>query len=198
MVEPRRYTAVAIGASAGGMKALNEIFRWLPAEFPAVILVVIHMHPHSDSAPMVYYFSRQSPLRFKVADEKEVVEPGTAYLAPANYHLLVETDRHLALSIDAKVNFSRPSIDVLFESAAEADGEELIGLVLTGGSKDGAAGLKRISDCGGYTIVQDPETADAFLMPQSALHECPESLVMAPAAIGRMLRDAVQGGALVI
>lgn len=198
MVEPRRYTAIVIGASAGGMAALNQIFCRLPAGFPAPILVVNHIHPHSDSTSLADYFSRQCLLRCKVADEKEVVEPATVYLAPANYHLLVEVDRRLALSIDAKVNFSRPSIDVLFESAAEVYQEGLIGIVLTGGSKDGAVGLKRISDCGGYTIVQDPETAETPLMPQSALLACPESRVMMPATIGKVLRDAVRGGALLI
>ncbi len=187
-----------IGSSAGGMAALDEIIRQLPADFPAAILVVNHIHPHSDSLSVVAYLSRHCPLRIKVADEKEPVESSTVYLAPANYHLLVEADRSLALSIDIKVNFSRPSIDVMFESAAEAYQDELIGIVLTGGSRDGAAGLKKISEGGGYTIVQDPATAEALVMPQSALRACPADQVLTPADIGKLLRYAGRSGALVL
>ncbi|MBC8208021.1 MAG: chemotaxis protein CheB [Desulfobulbaceae bacterium] len=187
-----RIRAVVIGASAGGAKALSEIFSRLSSDFPAAILVVNHLHPHSKTMQMVDYLGHRCKLRMKAADDKETIKPGTIYLAPANYHLLVEADLSLSLTIDEKVNFSRPSIDVLFETAAEAYQDELIGIVLTGGSKDGAAGLKKISDFGGRVIVQDPKTAEAVIMPQSALRECEDAQVMSLARIGDFLRDAVQ------
>ena len=149
MANLKRYSVVVIGCSAGGVAALKEIFTCLPAVFPAAIIVVNHLHPHTDGSQSVASLQRLCPLTIKVADEKEEIRPATIYLAPANYHLLVEHNRCLALSVDDKVNYSRPAIDVLFETAAENYREELVGIVLTGGSQDGAAGLKKISACGG-------------------------------------------------
>jgi len=130
------------------------------------------------------------------AEEKECLRPGRIYLAPANYHLLVDRNRRLALSVDSKVNFSRPSVDVLFESAAEAYTDSLIGIVLTGASSDGAKGLKKIKDLGGYTIVQDPATAAATAMPATALLNCQADHILAPKEIGELLANAVQDNGL--
>jgi two-component system chemotaxis response regulator CheB len=110
-------------------------------------------------------------LRVKEAVPFEAIEPGWVYLAPANYHLLIEPDKTLSLSVDAKVCFSRPAIDVLFESAADTYQTGLIGIILTGANEDGTAGLKKIKEAGGLTIAQHPATAEAPLMPNSAIQE---------------------------
>jgi two-component system chemotaxis response regulator CheB len=198
IIQQHKICAVVIGTSAGGVAALAEIFARLPNNFPAAILVVIHLHPHSSCGHMVNYLSSRCELPIKSADDKEKIQPGTIYLAPANYHVLVERDFTLALTIDEKVNYSRPAIDVLFETAAEAYQDELLGIVLTGGSKDGAAGLRRICALGGCALVQDPESAEAFIMPQSALQHCENARVLLLAEIGEFLRGAVQDDTLVI
>ena len=162
------YRAVVVGVSMGGVEALRVLFAGLPRDFPLPILVVEHISPDSDSDPASLY-NEQPALRVKEAEEGELAAHGIAYLAPANYHLLIERDGHFALSTDPAVNFARPSVDVLFESAAEAFGPALIGVILTGAGSDGSAGLKRIKDKGGLTIVQDPADADTDSMPRCAL-----------------------------
>jgi two-component system chemotaxis response regulator CheB len=162
--------AVVIGSSAGGLEACKEIFRRLPANFNAPILLVQHMHAMSD-AYFVKYLNQLSPVRVKEAEEKESIEPGTVYVAPPNYHLLVDDDRTIALSVDQKVNYSRPSIDVLFESAAEVYRENLLGIILTGANHDGTQGMQKIKQNGGMVIVQDPETAEVATMPMSVIRQ---------------------------
>ncbi len=162
------YKAVVIGASAGGITALGKILPRLPRDFALPVLIVQHISPNSDNF-MVRYFDRLCQLKVKEADEKEEIRPGTVYFAPPNYHLLVETDFTISLSVDERVNFSRPSIDVLFESAADAWCSHLIGIIITGASSDGSKGLQRIGKCGGLTIVQDPAEAESSMMPESAI-----------------------------
>ncbi|KJU86823.1 protein-glutamate methylesterase CheB [Candidatus Magnetobacterium bavaricum] len=163
-----RYEAVVIGASAGGTSALREILPSLPEGFSLPVVVVQHLHPSSrDDMPALY--KNQCRLRVKQADEKEAVAGGCVYFAPANYHLLIEDDRTFSLSVDAPVNFSRPSIDVLFESAADVYGAGLIGVVLTGANNDGSAGLRKIKAAGATVIVQDPDTAECSSMPAAAI-----------------------------
>jgi two-component system chemotaxis response regulator CheB len=164
----RTYRAIAAGVSMGGVEALRVLLGGLPADFPLPLLIVHHISPDSGS-DMASFHDSCCALRVKEADEEEAIIPGTAYLAPANYHLLVERDGHLMLSTDLPVNFARPSIDVLFESAAYAFGSALIGIVLTGGGTDGSKGLKTIQDHGGLVIVQDPEDAEMEFMPRHAL-----------------------------
>ena len=190
--------AIAIGTSAGGVAALTEILSRLPRVFPAAILIVIHLHPHANCLSMIRALKSCCHLKVKTADDKETIKPGIIYLAPANYHLLVEEDLTLALTIDEKVNYSRPSIDILFETAAEAYRDELVGIVLTGASQDGAAGLQKIRYFGGGAIVQNPKTAEACIMPQSALRQCQDAQVMSLVEIGDFLSNAVQDGAMVI
>ncbi|TGK02057.1 chemotaxis protein CheB [Leptospira selangorensis] len=163
-----RYGAIVIGVSSGGLNALGKILPSLPQNYPIPIVIVQHVSPRSDGY-WVESMDKVCKLFVKEADEKESIERGTIYLAPANYHLLVEQDRTFSLSTEAKVNFARPSIDVLFESAAEVYGKELIGLILTGSNSDGALGLKKIKEEGGLTIVQDPETAESSAMPAHAI-----------------------------
>lgn len=164
-----KHSAVVIGVSAGGMNALGQILPVLPEDFPVPLIIVQHVSPQSDNY-MIRHFDKLSKIRVKEADEKEDIKPGTAYFAPPNYHLLVEEDFTFSLSTEDRVNFSRPSVDVLFESAVDAYCGKLIGIILTGANNDGSKGLKKIKDCGGLTIVQNPEDAEVSAMPEAALH----------------------------
>lgn len=160
--------AVVIGVSTGGVSALKMVLGALPKNFPVPLLVVTHITPDSDNA-LAVLLDTLCGISVKEADEMEVLVPGTVYLAPANYHLLVEKSGHLSLSIDPPVNFARPSVDVLFESAADTYGPALIGVILTGAGFDGSKGLAKIKINGGVTIVQDPTDAEMDSMPISAL-----------------------------
>lgn len=162
------YKAIVIGASAGGFFTLGKLLSLIPGNFSIPILVVQHISPTSDSY-MPVYLNNNSKLKVKEADEKEKIMPGVVYFAPPNYHLLVEEDYTISLSNDEKVNYSRPSIDILFETAAFAYEKELIGIVLTGANNDGAKGLLAIKNAGGYCIVQDPKEAEVQTMPMSAI-----------------------------
>lgn len=167
-MRPNVYKAIAIGGSAGSTEALSEILSCLPPMFNLPIIIVCHLHP-TDDGGLVEFFSRQSGRIVKEAVDKEQVQAGRIYFPPANYHLLVEREKTFALSIDEKVNYSRPSIDVFFESAALAWGIDLIGIILTGANMDGAAGIQAIKKHGGFTIAQDPQEALHPVMPQAAI-----------------------------
>ncbi|EMY79804.1 protein-glutamate methylesterase CheB [Leptospira weilii serovar Ranarum str. ICFT] len=162
------YEAIVIGVSAGGLNALKTILPTLPVRYGIPLIIVQHIGPRSDGE-WLRILGRLSNVKIKEAEEKEKIEPGTVYAAPPNYHLLIERDRTISLSVSERVNFSRPSVDVLFESASDVYGDKLIGIVLTGANSDGAKGLKRIKDNGGLAIVQDPLTAEFALMPESAI-----------------------------
>ncbi|MDZ4667465.1 MAG: chemotaxis protein CheB [bacterium] len=163
-----QYEAIVIGVSSGGMNALKFIFSVLPSGFTTPIIIVQHLSAHSDKE-WINLLNNKSNLTIKEADEKEKIETGKAYVAPSNYHLLIEKDKTFSLTIDERVNFARPSIDVLFESAADTYKNKLIGIVLTGSNTDGAKGIKRIKEYGGLAIIQDPETAESSTMPASAI-----------------------------
>ena len=163
------FEAIAIGASAGGLRALQIVLSGLPASFPLTIAIVQHMEPQSDTF-LSEYLNQVSAISVKEAEDKETLQPGTAYLAPAGYHLLIEPNRSFSLSVDEKVNYSRTAIDPLFESAADVFGAKLIGILLTGANHDGAQGLKIIKQRGGMTIVQNPKTAESPSMPKAALN----------------------------
>ncbi len=163
-----QYEAIVIGVSSGGMNALKYLFSELPADYLIPIIIVQHVSAHSDNE-WIKTLNNTSNLNIKEADEKEKIETGNVYIAPANYHLMLEKDKTFSLTIDERVNFARPSIDVMFESAAEAFQKKLIGIVLTGSNSDGAKGIKRISELGGLAIIQDPETAESPTMPSSAI-----------------------------
>jgi len=183
--------AVAIGVSAGGIKALSSILPALPADFPVPVLVVIHLPPARKSL-VADLFEDKCQLEVREAEDKEILTPGVIYFAPPDYHLLVETDRSLSLSSEEPVMFSRPSIDVLFETAADAYGPGLVGIILTGANPDGAAGLKAIRDAGGRAIVQVPAHAFAPAMPEAALQSCPEAVPMDLEDIAAYLQKAVK------
>lgn len=181
-----KYRAVVIGASAGGSAALEQILPALPADYRLPVILVQHLHPQQDGPSLVYRLD-YCALHFKEAEEKEAILPGYIYFAPPNYHLLVEDDFTFGLSVDEKVNFTRPSIDVLFESAAEAYGKRLVGIVLSGGNHDGAAGLQAIQRRGGLVVVQDPDTAEVAFMPRAALNAVKADYIFSPAEIAAWL-----------
>jgi len=162
------YEAIVIGVSSGGMNAMKVMFSLLPKEFNTPIIIVQHISSQSENL-WIRLLNDKSNLYIKEADEKESIEHGKVYIAPPNYHLLIERDKTFSLTIDERVNYARPSIDVLFESAAEAYKSKLIGVILTGSNNDGTNGLKRIKEYGGLTIVQDPATAESSYMPASAI-----------------------------
>jgi two-component system chemotaxis response regulator CheB len=163
-----KYEAIVIGVSSGGMNAMKVLFALLPKDFNIPIIIVQHMGASSDSQ-LIEILNDKSNITIKEADEKEKIEKRTVYIAPPNYHLMIERNKTFSLSIDELVNYARPSIDVLFESAANAYKNKLIGVILTGSNSDGTAGLKKIKEYGGLTIVQDPKTAESAYMPASAI-----------------------------
>ncbi len=159
---------VVIGSSNGGARTLPLLLADLPPDFPAAVVAVQHRGPEVEIGGLASYLRSRSALPVREAEDDQPVEPGVVHLAPADYHLLVEGAR-FALSTEAPLRHARPSIDVLFESAAEAYGERLVGVVLTGTGRDGAAGLRRIGRRGGFTIVQDPATCERHEMPEAAI-----------------------------
>lgn len=181
-MKSERPKAILIGASAGAVQTLLAILPALPASFPLPVLVVVHIPPDRDNM-LVPLLQSKCRITVKEAEDKEPIEGGVIYFAPSDYHLLVETDRSLALSTDEPVNFSRPSIDVLFESAADAFGAGLVGVILTGANHDGAAGLRSVQAAGGVAIVQDRAEAYATAMPDAALQACPAAHIMTIDAI---------------
>ena len=190
-----RIEAVAIGASAGGVQALSELLPALPARARVSVFVVLHL-PRDRPSLLVEVFSRKCALVVCEAEDKEPILPGTVYFAPTNYHLLIDQGPQLALSADDLVHHSRPSIDVLFESAAEIYRERLLGVILTGASEDGARGLAAVHDAGGITVIQEPQTAQSSLMVTSALRRRSPDLVLSLGGIARLFAGfAVNAGA---
>lgn len=169
--------AVAIGGSAGAVQALLHILPLLPADFPAPVLVVVHVPPDRSNA-LVPLLQARCLMQVKEAEDKEPALSGVVYFAPSDYHLLVEADGSLSLSSDELVNHSRPSIDVLLESAADAFGPALAAVILTGANDDGAIGLKAVMEAGGIGVVEDPASAYAPAMPEAALRACASANVM--------------------
>ena len=190
MTEGGNYRAIVIGASAGGMKAVGKLISLLPAEFPGTVIVAQHQYPHTDSG-VSRYLDRMCRLKVREAREKATVAAGVIYTAPPNYHLLVEKDGTFSLTVDEKVNYSRPSIDVLFESAARVWRSRLIGVILTGANHDGAYGLGVVKRFGGLAIVQDPATAEFPAMPRAAIDAGAADRVMPLEEMGPYLRKMV-------
>jgi two-component system chemotaxis response regulator CheB len=180
------FKAVVIGASAGAVQALLTILPALPAAYALPVLVVVHVPPDRSNV-LVPLFQSKCQIPVKEAEDKEPVVGGVVYFAPSDYHLLVEADGALALSSDEMVNYSRPSIDVLFESAADAYGSALVGVILTGANHDGAAGLRAVLDGGGVVVVEDPVEAYAQAMPLAALDACPTARIMKLDAVASYL-----------
>ena len=179
------YELVVVGASWGGMKAIGTLLSGLPAGFGAAVVIAQHRGVTSTGG-LAHVLERTAGLPVKDADDKEPIRAGCVYLAPADYHLLVESGE-FALSIDEHVQFSRPSIDVLFESAADAYGRRAVGVLLTGSNDDGARGLRAIQRRGGLTIAQDPATAEAPAMPAAAISAGAADKVLPLTAIAPLL-----------
>jgi two-component system chemotaxis response regulator CheB len=181
-----RIEAIVIGASAGGVEALGLILPALPAKFGPSLLIVLHL-PRERPSLLVEIYEKRCALPIREADDKEPIEPGTVYFAPPDYHMLVERNRQIALSTDEPVHFSRPSVDVLFESAADVYADRLLGVILTGANQDGAAGLHAIHRAGGVTVVQQPDSAKVPLMVVSALQRNPADFVLSLPQIAELL-----------
>lgn len=184
--------AVVVGASAGALEALSAILPALPQNYLPPILLVVHVPPDKESL-LASILDAKCHMKVHEAEDKETIEAGTIYVAPPGYHLLVEKDRTLSLSTEEEVHFSRPSIDVLFETAADAYGDQLVGIVLTGANDDGAEGLRAIADAGGIAVVQQPDMAFSPFMPQAALHACPSARVMSLDKLAAWLQSLAEG-----
>jgi two-component system chemotaxis response regulator CheB len=180
------HDLVVIGASWGGLDAVRTVLRGLPGDLDAAVAVAQHRAPLSHPTAFRDLLGAVTRLVVSEAHDKQPLERGTVFLAPPDYHLLIEGE-HLALSTEAAVSFSRPSIDVLFESAAESARERCVGLVLTGANDDGARGLARVRELGGVAIVQDPATAERHEMPRAALAAVPDARVLTVEEIAAML-----------
>lgn len=176
-IKKRTMEAVVIGASAGGVHALLAVLADLPRTFRLPLIVALHLPDDRDSQ-LADIFQHRMPIAVREAADKENIAPATLYFACPGYHLSVEMDRTFSLSCEAPVNYSRPSIDVLMESAADAYGASLAGILLTGANRDGAAGMARIHRQGGITIVQEPAEAEARMMPEAAIAKSPPDFIL--------------------
>lgn len=180
------FDAVVIGGSAGSVEALGVLLPALPATLQAAVMVVVHL-PRNRPSLLCNIFQSRCALPLREANDKEPIAPGTVYFAPPDYHLLVDAGPALALSVDAPVHFSRPSIDVLFESAADVYGAKLIGILLSGANQDGARGLAAIEARGGLAIVQDPASAGVRTMPDAAVARTTAARILMPCKMADFL-----------
>ena len=187
-----RPTLVVIGTSLGGLSAILAVLKRLPRDLPVPVLIVQHRGPASDGR-LVDLLQQHTELTVVEAEDKAALVPATVFVAPADYHLLVEEGGSLALSTEGPVRSARPSIDVLFETAAEAYGPALIGVLLTGASADGAAGLAQVKARGGRAIVQDPATAECATMPAAGIAAAPVDYILPLERIGDHLVSLVEG-----
>jgi two-component system chemotaxis response regulator CheB len=186
------YELIVAGASLGGFDALAVLLGALPENFHLPLAVVQHRSVDSDELlPML--LQRACRLPITEVEDKQAIFPGTVFIAPANYHLLVEKD-HFALSVDERVQFARPSIDVLFESAADAYRDKVVAILLSGSNEDGAQGIARVKARGGLTIVQDPASAESARMPAAAIAGAEVDHVLPIAEIAQFLNDLVRSG----
>jgi two-component system, chemotaxis family, protein-glutamate methylesterase/glutaminase len=185
---PRRADAIVIGASAGAVESLSELLPPLSVALSVPVVVVVHLPPRRPSVlPGLFQTLCSAPVAEPV--DKQPVAAGTIWFAPPDYHLLIERDHTFALSVDPPVKFSRPSLDVLFESAADCYGARLAAVVLTGASDDGARGAQRVRAAGGHVLVQDPALALARTMPEAAIELADPQFVGGLAQIAATLRD---------
>jgi len=172
---------IVVGASMGGLKTLGNLLSGLPDDFPLPVVIVQHRLSDSDGR-LAALLDQRTGLSVREVEDKEKIVGGTVFLAPSDYHLMIEPGG-FALSTEAPVGYARPSIDVLFESAAVSYRDRVLGIVLTGASADGAKGAAEIRRVGGLVLVQAPETAESRVMPDAALREVPDAMVLPPEAI---------------
>lgn len=182
----RRVELVVIGGSAGGVDALFQLLPAIPADYRSTVVCILHV-PGDRESRLADLFDLRALLPVREARDKEPLEPGVIYFAGSGYHLSVERDRCFSLSCEPPVQFARPAIDVLMESAADAYGAQLTGILLTGANHDGADGMCRIRERGGLTVVQDPAEAQASAMPVEAIRRCAPHLVLPLSGIRTLL-----------
>lgn len=185
-LQGRRVELVVIGGSAGGVDALFQLLPVIPAGFGSAVVCILHVPADRDSR-LAELFDLRAALPVREARDKEAIEAGVVYFAGSGYHLSVERERCFSLSCEPPVQFARPAIDVLMESSAYAYGPALAGILLTGANHDGAAGMCRIRERGGLTIVQDPGEAQASAMPEEAIRRCAPDLVLPLSGIRALL-----------
>ncbi|MCS5422035.1 MULTISPECIES: chemotaxis protein CheB [Psychrilyobacter] len=181
-----KYKAIVIGTSAGGIEALKIVLKDLEPTIELPIIIVIHIKERTDGFSKIY--ENLNKLTIKEAEDKEEIKNGVIYFAPSNYHLSIEDDYTFSLSVEEKVNYSRPSIDILFKSAAEVYTDNLLGIILTGANSDGALGIEKINKLGGKCIVQDSEEAYFDTMPRAALKYVSTCDVMSLDSINRYIK----------
>lgn len=191
---PGRHEAVVIGVSAGGLKALKTILPVLPKDYAYPIFVVVHRYPKYQGDHFERFLDSECQIRVKQAENFEKAEQGTAYFAPPDRHMSIREDGTLALHEGEYVNFARPSVDVLFESAAAVYKDRLIGAVLTGANNDGSRGLGLIKNAGGLTIVQAPETAEVDIMPRAAIAIAKPDFIIQIKKMGHFLAGTIECG----
>lgn len=194
IVKSPSVEAVVIGASAGGVHALLALLSGLPTNFFLPIIAVLHL-PKERSSRLAEVFQQRLAMSVREAADKQAIAPSTLYFAGSGYHLSIEVDRTFSLSCEDPVNYSRPSIDVLMESAADAYGARLAGVLLTGANVDGAAGLARIKQRGGMTVVQDPQEAQVATMPEAAIRKMKPNLILTLDGIRQLLVELDQNHA---
>ncbi len=187
------YRAVVIGGSAGALDPLKAILSRMKNDFSLIILVVQHLHA-SDNGSFAEYLDGVVEVHVREPCDKEQLQPGVVYIAPANYHMLVEADYSISLTVDERVNWSRPSIDVLFESAAQIWGDATVAIILSGANHDGTEGMRSIKAAGGLTIVQDPDHADTPEMPRAAIQADIVDMVVSEADIAQILVELHERG----
>lgn len=180
--------AVVIGTSAGALEALSNLLPELPGDFPLPVMLVVHL-PADKKSILPELLQSKCQVVVREAEDKEPIRGGTVYVAPPDYHLLVEREGYLSLSSEEPVQYSRPSIDVLFESAADVYGAGLIGVVLTGANDDGSRGSKAIEIAGGTVLVQRPDLSQSSSMPQAALNACVSAIPLSLTDIAKYLRE---------
>ncbi len=188
-----KYRMVVIGGSAGSLDVILRIVAEARQLTHIVFVIIVHRSKSADSI-LADLLSTQTPLLVKEVEDKESIVPGIVYIAPPDYHLLLENERTFSLDASEKVNYSRPSIDVTFESAADIFGPALVGIVLSGANADGALGLNAISAAGGYTIVQEPVTAEVDFMPRQAINMTQVDAILEGEEIGGFLEVLLKKG----
>ena len=180
------YDAIVVGGSSGAVEALAALLPALPRSLRATVLVVLHL-PRDRPSLLTDIYRQRCALPLREAQDKDALEPGTVYFAPPDYHLLVDAGPRLSLSVDEPVHFSRPSIDVLFESAADLWGPRMVGILLSGANEDGAAGMAAVHAAGGLTLVQSPASAAMPTMPVAALARSPADHALPPGEMAQLL-----------
>ena len=187
------YAAIVVGGSSGGIEALNTLLPALPVTLRASVLIVLHM-PRDPRSRLLEIFRSRCPLPLREAQDQDTLVPGTVYFSPPDYHLLLDQGPRAALSVEAPVHYSRPSIDVLFESAADLFADELVGILLSGANEDGARGMQAIHAAGGLVVVQDPASAPVATMPRAALARVGAHHVLPPTGIAALIVDLHRRG----